>query len=238
MFYDPIYMILAIVGMALVFIPQMLVKNTYSKYSEVISSTGMTGAQVAQAILRDNGIYDVRIEPTKGELTDHYDPTDKVIRLSENVYGANSIAAQGVAAHEVGHAIQDNQGYLPMKMRAGIFPLVNLGQFLGPLLLMGGLGLRLFMHSSFGGMTDLIALIGIVLYGSVVLFHIITLPVELNASFRAVKALANGGYVVDDEIGGAKKVLSAAALTYIATALYALMELLYWIWVFFGRSRD
>ncbi len=238
MFYDPIYMMLAIVGMALVFIPQMLVKSTYSKYSKVRSSTGMTGAQVAESILRDNGIYDVRVEPIQGELTDHYDPSDKVIKLSENVYGTNSIAAQGVAAHEVGHAIQDSKGYLPMKMRAGFFPLVNLGQFLGPLLLMAGLGLRFFLHTGFGGLVDLLALIGIAMYGSVVLFHIITLPVELNASFRAVKALANGGYVVDDEIVGAKKVLSAAALTYVATALYALMELLYWIWVFFGRSRE
>ncbi len=238
MFYDPIYMMLAIVGMALVFIPQMLVKSTYSKYSEVKSSTGMTGVQVAEAILRDNGIYDVRVEPVQGELTDHYDPSDKVIRLSESVYGANSIAAQGVAAHEVGHAIQDNKGYLPMKMRAGFIPLVNLGQTLGPLLLMGGLMLRFFMHSTFGGLTDLIALAGIALYGSVVVFHLVTLPVELNASFRAVKALANGGYLVEGEVGDAKKVLSAAAMTYVATALYALLELLYWIWVFFGRSRD
>jgi Zn-dependent membrane protease YugP len=235
MFYDPGYMLIAIIGMILVFVPQMLVKGTFAKFSKVHSQKGITGAQAATNILNDAGIYDVNVEPTKGTLSDHYDPTKKVIRLSEEIYHGNSVAALGVAAHEAGHAIQDNQGYLPMKLRAGIFPAVQAGQFLGPLLLMAGLGLRFFM--GMGGFTDLIALTGIIFYGAVVVFHFITLPVELNASNRAMKALATGGYLVQTEIGGAKKVLSAAAMTYIAVALYALIELLYWIWILFGR-RD
>ncbi|OGI17546.1 MAG: hypothetical protein A2255_07305 [Candidatus Melainabacteria bacterium RIFOXYA2_FULL_32_9] len=236
MFYDPGYMLVAIVGMALVFIPQMLVKGTFSKFSKVLAQKGLTGEQVAKNILSDAGVHDVSVEPTKGTLSDHYDPTKKVIRLSEEIYYGNSVAALGVAAHEVGHAIQDNRGYLPMKLRAGIFPAVQTGQMLGPILLMAGLGLRYFM--GMGGFTDLIAITGIVLYGAVVAFHFITLPVELNASHRAMQALAGGGYLVQNEIGGAKKVLSAAAMTYIAVALYALIELLYWVWVLFGRNRD
>ncbi|EKE04554.1 MAG: hypothetical protein ACD_20C00051G0020 [uncultured bacterium] len=236
MFFDPAYMLIAIVGMALVFFPQMLVKGTFAKFSKVLAKKGLTGAQVAKSILTEAGVNDVSIEPTSGTLSDHYDPTKKVIRLSEEIYHGNSVAALGIAAHEVGHAIQDNRGYLPMKLRAGIFPAVQTGQMLGPILLMAGLGLRYFM--GMGGFTDLIAIAGIALYGAVVVFHFVTLPVELNASHRAMQALAGGGYLAQNEIGGARKVLNAAALTYVAVALYALMELLYWIWVLFGRNRD
>jgi Zn-dependent membrane protease YugP len=235
MFYDPIYMMIAIAGMALVFLPQMLVKSTFASFSKVKTNNGITGADAARSILKDAGVADVVVEPTKGDLSDHYDPSKKIIRLSESNYYGNSVAALGVAAHEVGHAIQDNRGYLPMKLRAGLFPAVQAGQMLGPLLLMAGMGLRYVM--GMGGFTDLLALTGILLYGSVVVFHIITLPVEFDASFRAVRALASGGYLVDNEIGGAKKVLTAAALTYVAVALYAVMELVYWIYVFFGRKE-
>jgi len=141
-----------------------------------------------------------------------------------------------IAAHEAGHAIQDSINYAPMRLRAGVFPLVQTGQFLGPLLLMAGLGLRFMVN--LGALTDLIAITGIMLYGSVVVFHIVTLPVEFNASQRAIRVLVDGGYIVDEEISGAKKVLTAAAFTYIATALYALMELVYWVWTFFGRKDD
>ena len=235
-FHDPIYMLISLVGMALVFIPQMLVKSTYETFSRVKSEHNLTGAQVAQQILNDNGIHNVRVESTSGELTDHYDPSAKVVRLSQGVYSATSIAALGIAAHEVGHAIQDNRGFLPMRARAAFFPAVQAGQFLGPMLLMAGLGLRMFM--GIGGFTDLIALTGILFYASVVIFHIITLPVEFDASFRAVRALANGGYVTQREMGGTQKVLSAAAMTYVATALYSLMELVYWVWTFFGRREE
>jgi len=236
MFADPLYMIVAFAGMALIFLPQLLIKSTFEKFSKVKASKNVTGAEVARAILAGAGITDVNVVSTPGELSDHYDPSQKIIRLSEKIYHGNSVAAYGVAAHEVGHAIQDYQGYLPMKLRTGILPAVQAGQMLGPILLMAGIGLRAFM--GIGGFTDLIALLGIVLYGSVVLFHIVTLPVEFNASSRAIKALASGGYVTESEIGSSKKVLFAAALTYVAVALYALMELLYWIWVLFGRNRD
>ncbi len=238
MFYmiDPGYMLIAIIGMALIFIPQMLVKKTYSKFAKVRTSSNMTGADVAKSMLASAGVIDVRVEPTSGTLSDHYDPQKKTVKLSEDIYYGNTVSSFGIAAHEAGHAIQDNQGYLPMKLRAGLFPAVQTGQMLGPILIMAGLGLRYFL--GMGGFTSLIALVGIAFYGSVVLFHMATLPVEFDASFRAVKVLANGGYLVDSrEVGGVKKVLTAAALTYVAMALYALIELLYWVWVFFGRRN-
>jgi len=236
-FMSPEYMLLSLVGMALVFIPQMLVMNTYKKFAKVQATNNLTGADVAKNILKYAGINNVEVVPVQGQLSDHYDPTQKVVRLSEDIYYGKSISSYGIAAHEVGHAMQDYQGYLPMKLRAGIFPAVQAGQMLGPFLLMAGLGLRYV--AGFGGFTDLIALTGIALYSAVVVFHLVTLPVEFNASFRAIKVLADGGYLVDNrEVGGAKAVLTAAALTYVATALYALIELLYWVWVFFGRNRD
>lgn len=237
MFMSPEYMFISLIGMAIVFIPQMIIMRTYKKFSKIKSSTNMTGGDVAKSMLQHAGIHNVEVVPTSGQLSDHYDPTQKIVRLSEDIFYGNSISSYGIAAHEVGHAIQDNQGYLPMKIRAGIFPAVQAGQMLGPLLLMAGLGLRFGL--GMGNFTTLIALTGICLYGAVVLFHIVTLPVEFNASARAVKVLATGGYLVDKkEVGGAQTVLTAAALTYVAAALYALIELLYWVWVFFGKSRE
>lgn len=234
---SPGYMLISLIGMALIFIPQMLVMNTYKKFANIKSSTGLTGADTARAILQNNGITDVQVVPTEGELSDHYDPTQKVIRLSQDIYYGNSISALGIAAHESGHAIQDNKGYMPMRIRAGIFPAVIAGQNLGPILIMIGLGLGFL--GSFGKFTFLIALTGLCLYGAVVLFQIVTLPIEFNASFRAVKALASGGFVADErELDGTKAVLTAAALTYLAAALYALIQLLYYAWLVFGRSRD
>jgi len=230
-------MLISIVGLILVFIPQMLIKSVYSKFAKVRVTNNMTGADVAKSILQRAEINDVDVVPTTGALSDHYDPTKKVIRLSEDIFYGNSVSSFGIAAHEVGHAMQDNQGYLPMKIRAGIFPAVQTGQMLGPILLMAGLGLRAFM--GMGEFTTLIALTGIILYASAVLFHIVTLPVEFDASMRAVKVLSGGGYLVDKrEIAGAQQVLAAAALTYVAAALYALIELLYWVWIFFGRRQD
>lgn len=235
-FYEPVYIFIALIGMVLIFIPQMLVKKTYEQYEKVKSSKGMTGADIARSMLHEAGITNVSVEPTQGTLSDHYDPTKKVIRLSEDIYHGNSISASGIAAHEAGHAIQDYQGYMPMKLRAGIFPAVQTGQMLGPIMIMAGLALGYF--AGFGEFTMLVALTGIALYGAVVLFHIITLPVEFDASMRAVKVLASGGYLADgEEIDGTKKVLSAAALTYVAVALYALINLLYYVWLFFGRRN-
>jgi len=234
--FDPLFMIISVVGLALVFIPQMLVKSTYEKFTKVSSSGNLTGAEIARLLLEKAGVQNVRVEATSGVLSDHYDPMEKVVRLSDDIYSTKSVSAVSIAAHEVGHAIQDNRGYLPMRLRAGLFPMVQAGQFLGPILIMIGLGLRFAVN--LGGLTDIIAMIGILLYASVVIFHLITLPVEINASQRAIKVLADGGYIVGEETQGAKQVLTAAAFTYIATALYALIELFYWIWTFFGHRDE
>jgi hypothetical protein len=225
-----------IIGFALVLIPQMLVKSTYAKYAKVDNKRNLSGADVARAILHNAGITDIKVEPVEGELTDHYDPSKKVVRLSEKNYYGKSIAALGVSAHEIGHVIQDKKGFIPMKIRAAIVPAANIGQSLGPILIMVGIGLRAIAHV--GGMSDLVALTGIIFYAAIVLFHIITLPVEFDASFRAIGLLSNGGYIEINEKPAAMKVLGAAAMTYVATALYALMELLYWIWRLYGSRRD
>ena len=232
-FYNPF---LLIAGLVLTLLPQFLVKSTFNKFLKVKSRKGITGADAAKSILNDAGVYDIAVEPIAGSLTDHYDPRDKVLRLSQDVYYGYSIASLGVAAHEAGHAIQDNRGYVPMRIRSGVFPIVSFGQTLGPILMMAGIGLRAFM--GYSHLFDIVAILGIILYGAVVVFQLITLPVELNASGRALKALANGGYLEQNEIGGARHVLTAAAFTYIAAALYSIMELLYWVWILFGRRRD
>ena len=236
MFFDSSYMMLALFGLVLTGLPQLWVRNTYKKYTQVPVRIGVSGADVARKILADNNITDVSVESTPGELSDHYDPSSKVVRLSEKIYNGKSVSAAGIAAHEVGHAIQDNKGYFPMKIRAGLFPAVSFGQMLGPWLMIIGIMLRSSAHFGFG---DQIAILGLMFYASVFLFQVITLPVEINASQRALRALASGGYLAEDEILGGKKVLTAAACTYIAAALYSLLELAYWAWRVFGsRDRD
>lgn len=237
MFYSPEYMILSLIGMALVFLPQLLVKSTVKKYSKVKCAKGLTGADAAKYILKNAGITDISVEPTQGFLTDHYDPSGKVIRLSEDIYYGNSISSVGVAAHECGHAIQDKSGYIPMKLRAAVFPISALGQSFGPLLIMVGIGLRFLTH--LGDLSFAVGMAGVVIYASVVAFHLVTLPVEFNASARAVRVLADGGYLQQNEVRGARNVLTAAAMTYVATALYALMELVYWVMqLMASRDRD
>jgi Zn-dependent membrane protease YugP len=224
-----------LIGLILTIIPQMLVKSTYSKYEKIPVEASLTGAKVAEMMLKDANITNVSIEHTSGYLTDHYDPRTKVIRLSDSVYSGNSIAAIGVAAHETGHAIQDNKGYVPMQVRAAILPITNLGSSLGGILIIAGLFLRMLSSSN---IWFLCAVFGIFLYGFVVLFHFVTLPVELNASGRALKILSENGYLEKKEISGARNVLGAAAFTYVAVALYALIELLYWILRIMGsRNR-
>jgi Zn-dependent membrane protease YugP len=237
MFFDSTYMMLALFGLLLTGLPQLWVKNTYQHFTKVPVRVGITGADVARKILAENNISDVVVESTPGELSDHYDPRTKVVRLSENIYHGRSVSSLGIAAHEVGHAIQDNKGYLPMKIRAGLFPAVMMGQMLGPWLMIIGMMMRSASHFGFG---DQIAIIGLIFYASVFLFQLVTLPVEINASQRAIRALADGGYLVEgEEISGGKKVLTAAACTYIAAALYSLLELAYWAWRVFGsRERD
>lgn len=193
---------------------QMKIKNAFSKYSRVNSNTGMTGIQVARMILDRNGLYDVQIEQVRGNLTDHYDPRSRVLRLSQTVYGSSSIAALSVAAHEVGHAIQHSEGYFPLMLRNNIAPIANFGSRLVWVFIMIG-----FLISPF--FIDL----GIVLFLSVVLFQVITLPVEFNASKRALVQLENG-IIPRENIKPSKEVLNAAALTYVAATLTAIGELL------------
>jgi uncharacterized protein len=216
MFFHPSVLIL-IPGMVLTFWAQSRVKGTYDKYARIPSSLGMTGAQVAEAILSRMGVNDVAVEPVAGELTDHYDPTAKAVRLSEVVYGSSSIAAAAVAAHECGHVLQDVQGYKAMNVRAALVPAVNLGSNFGPMLVMVG-----FFLGAAGG---IFINIGIVLFSLVILFHVVTLPVEFDASNRALKLIDEFGILQGEENRGARKVLNAAAFTYVATALAAVLQL-------------
>lgn len=221
--------ILVLIGAILCMAASAKVNSTYSKYSKVRSMTGMTGAQVAQKILQYNGIYDVQIEHVRGNLTDHYDPSKKVLRLSDSVYGSTSVAAIGVAAHECGHAVQHQVGYVPIKIRSALVPAANIGSKLGlPLILLGVI---------FGGAGSTLAQIGIWVFALAVLFQIVTLPVEFNASGRAIKMLDQYGILHHQEVGHVKKVLSAAALTYVAAAASAILQLLRLVLIF-GGGRD
>ncbi len=235
MFYylDWTYIVLVIPAMILALYAQNKVNSTFKKYSRVASRSGMTGAQAARRLMELNGIYDVSIERVSGNLTDHYDPSKKVLRLSDSVYSDTSVAAIGVAAHETGHAIQHARGYVPLTLRTVMVPLANLGSTLSmPLIFLG----ILFSFSSVMG-NSMINL-GILLFGLSVVFTIITLPVEFNASRRAVACLGDSGILYDDEIGGVKKVLSAAAMTYVASTAVALANFLRLIIIFGGRRRD
>jgi len=220
------YLILILPALILSIYAQFKVKSTFSKYSAVRSLKGITGREAAYGLLRNNGINDVAIEAIRGSLTDHYDPSAHVLRLSETVYGNDSIAAIGVAAHEVGHAIQHQQGYKPMEIRQKIVPVTNFASTASfPILLIG------MVIAS----TDLI-MIGILLFSAVVLFHLVTLPVEFNASNRAVVQLHQYGLISTEEVPLVKKVLGAAALTYLAAALSAIANLLYYLAIFAGSD--
>lgn len=189
----------------------------------------MTGAQAAQRILDLSGIYDVRIERVGGQLTDHYDPSNKVLRLSDSVYGSYSIAAIGVAAHECGHAVQHNKGYAPLKFRSALVPAANIGSRAGiPIIILGALL----------GMNQVLIQIGIWVFALAVLFQIVTLPVEFNASGRALAMLGNYGMMERDEVNGCRKVLKAAALTYVAAAASSILQLLRLVLLFGRRDRD
>lgn len=207
------------------------VNSTFKRYSRQFSSRGITGADAAQRVLRANGIGNVRIERIGGNLTDHYDPTTNVIRLSDDVYGSTSTAAIGVACHEAGHAVQYAQGYAPIKLRAAIIPVTNFGSKLAmPLILLG------ILFSSLGNTSDLFINLGIACFGLSVLFQLVTLPVEFNASHRALAAIEQNGILTDDELAGARKTLSAAAMTYVAATATALAQLLRLL-VLFGNNR-
>lgn len=226
-YFDPTYF-LVLIGAVLCIFAQVRVSSTYNKFSKVRSRTGMTGAQAAQKILQMSGIYDVRIEHINGSLTDHYDPTHKVLRLSDTVYGSDSVAAIGVAAHECGHAVQHNTGYAPLQIRSTLVPAANIGSKAGiPLIILG----------AFLGMNQVLIQIGIWVFALAVLFQVVTLPVEFNASGRALSMLGDYGMLANDEVKSCKKVLSAAALTYVAAAASAILQLLRLILMFGGNRR-
>ncbi len=216
MFYDPTYL-LVLPAVIFALVAQIMVKSTFSKYSSENNQHGYTAKEVARKILDENGLYSVSIEYVRGSLTDHYDPSANVIRLSDSVYNSTSVAAIGVAAHEVGHAIQHAQGYTPIKVRQAIIPITQIGSSLAlPLVFIGML---------IGALQWLIP-VGIFLYTGVVLFQAITLPVEFNASRRALKTLDENVILYKSEVKMAKKVLTAAAMTYVAAMFSSLMSLL------------
>lgn len=227
-YFDPTY-VLVLIGVVLSLIASAKVKSTFGKYSYVRSMSGMTGAEVAQRILHSSGIYDVQIQRVPGHLTDHYDPRSKVLRLSDSVYGQSSVAAIGVAAHECGHAIQHARSYVPLKVRGALVPVVNFGSAVSwPLILIG----LLFAQS------QSLVYLGIFLFSFAVLFQLVTLPVEFNASRRAIKKLDEIGILNGEELNHSKKVLNAAALTYVAAAAASILQLLRLIILFGGRDRD
>lgn len=209
---------------------QIKVNSTFKKYSKVKCRRGLTGAQAAQIVLQRNGVRDVRIERVAGKLTDHYDPSSNVIRLSDEVYNSTSVSAVGVACHEAGHAVQQAENYKPILFRQFMVPITNIGSKLSfPLIFIGLL---------FPTKWDILLIIGIAMFSLAVFFELITLPVEFNASNRAIKALDEGELLYDEELRGAKKVLSAAAMTYLAAAITAIASLLRLLLIFSGRRGN
>lgn len=233
MFFDPLWLILALPGLLLGLWAQARVRSAFGQYSRVANSRGLTGAQAARLVLDYYGLHDVRIEETGGFLTDHYDPRHRVLRLSPDVGRSPSIAALGVAAHEAGHALQHAKGYMPLQVRTAIVPAVQFGSFLGPLLFMIGFALQAFAGFGFN-----LAVLGLVLFSLTAIFALVTLPVEFDASNRARKELMAMGILSPQEMAGVNKTLNAAALTYVAAAVAAIGQVLYYALLLFGARRE
>ena len=227
MFSGGYFLFVLIPGLLLMGLAQWRLRSTFGKYKEIPNSRGLTGAQAAAAVLRSAGIDDVGIEAIPGELTDHFDPRAKVLRLSESVYNSRSIAAISVAAHEAGHAVQQNAGYAPMALRSGLVPVANLGSTIAPWIVIGGLWTQI---------TGL-AWIGVILFAAATLFAAVTLPVEYNASARARQLLENNGIVTPAEYGDVQKMLNAAALTYVAGFAASALQLVYYVMLVMGMGR-
>ncbi len=225
--WDPTY-ILIVIGAVICLLASARVRTTFNKYSNVRSMSGMTGAQAAERILQHAGIYDVRVQHISGHLNDHYDPRNKTLSLSDSVYNSTSVAAVGVAAHECGHAIQHAKNYAPLKIRGSLVPVANLGSTLAwPLIVLGII---------FSG--PVLIKVGIIFFFCAVLFQLVTLPVEFNASGRAVRILGQTGILGDQELGMTRKVLGAAAMTYVASAAASILQLLRLLILFGGRDDD
>ncbi len=226
---DPTY-ILVLIGVVLSLLASARVKSTFARYQRVRNSAGLTGREAAERVLHGAGIYDVRIEHVSGNLTDHYDPRNKILRLSDSTYNSVSVAAVGVAAHECGHAIQHATNYAPIRWRGALVPVANFGSTIAwPLILIG-----LFIT---GESSSLLINLGILAFSAAVLFQLVTLPVEFNASNRAIRILGSNGMMAQEEVGDVKKVLGAAALTYVASAATAILQLLR-ILILTGGRRD
>ena len=228
-YFDPIYFLFALPPLLLGIWAQFRVKAAFKKYSQVATQNGITGAQAAMRILQRGGLGNVNVEMTTGMLSDHYDPRHKVLRLSEQVYSLPSIASVGVAAHEAGHALQDKKDYFPLTIRSAMVPVVSIGSNLGPILFMIGFFLSGTLGSS-------LAWAGIILFAGTALFALVTLPVEFDASRRAKELLVSQGIVSQREMEGINAVLNAAALTYVAAAAQAIMQLLYYVMVMNRRD--
>jgi Zn-dependent membrane protease YugP len=227
MFFDPMYLLFAAPALIVMLYAQWRVSSTYKKYSRIPNMQKKTGADIALLLLRANGLSDVKVEETKGVLTDHYDPRNKRLRLSKDVYRLSSVSAMGIVAHEVGHALQDNLGYFPMKIRGALVPVANVGTWLG---------YGCFILGIFLSVTNLVWA-GVILFSGAVVFALVTLPVEFNASVRARQMLKSNGLVTTTESDGVSAVLSAAALTYVAALLQAVSSLMYYVFVATGMSR-
>jgi uncharacterized protein len=227
MFYDSTYLIFMVPAFILMAVTSWYVKSSYNKWSKVRASSGLTGAQAAQRLISTGNLYDVKIQAIAGNLTDHYDPRNKTLGLSQGVINSPSVAAVAIAAHELGHAMQDAEDYMPLRFRSAIVPVVNIGSYLGWILIMAGLFLR---------MTNL-SWLGVLVFSGGALFALITLPVEFNASSRAKELLRQTGIIqTDEEMRGVNAVLNSAALTYVAGLITALMQLLYFASLV-GRRR-
>jgi Zn-dependent membrane protease YugP len=219
-FLDPTYLCFMAPAFILMMLAQLYVTSSYSKWSRVAARSGLTGAQAAQRLISSGGLYNVSIQPIQGNLTDHYDPRSKVLNLSPGVYQGNSVAALAIAAHELGHAKQDQEGYMPLKLRAALVPAVNIGSYLGWILIFLGLILNIMN----------IAWLGVLVFSAGLVFAVATLPVELNASARARVMLSNSGLIYgDEEQRGVSSVLNAAAMTYVAALATAVLQVLYYV---------
>jgi Zn-dependent membrane protease YugP len=227
MYFDSYYFILVVPALLVAMWAQSRVSSTFARFGKVRCGCALTGAQIAKRILEDNGLYDVGVERVAGQLTDHYDPRDRTVRLSQGVYDSSSVSAVGVAAHETGHAIQHNVQYFPLTVRNAIIPITNFGSKLSMPLILLGLVL---------GMPSLVEF-GILAFSAMVIFQLVTLPVEFDASRRAMAILQTDGILAREEAQGVRKVLSAAALTYVAALMVSVMQLIRLV-LLFGRRRD
>lgn len=228
LYFDPMYLIFALPALLLGLYAQMKIRTSYSKYLRVANGRGITGLNAARYLLDSAGLYNVEIEGTPGELSDHYDPSKRKLHLSRGVANSASVAALGIVAHEVGHAVQHAEGYGPLRVRSAIVPIVSIGTWLGPILFIIGFLLQAY---------DL-AVLGVIAFAGAAVFSLITLPVELNASSRAMQMLTKTGLVTQQEYNGAKSVLSAAALTYVAAAAQSISTLLYYVFLLGGLRRN